>query len=126
MEKGKTKTKITFQIVSEYDQTLEKFVERVSRYLRDYLAISYDFSDIRKFSTNKELDLVLGDIIPPSFVLGKEENIKTIEYHLFDYPSVEDIIKEVNFEVYGESLVQIPNSDIIYIIKIISDFSCLK
>lgn len=122
MEKGKTKTKITFQIVSEYDQTLEKFVERASRYLRDYLSISYDFSDIRKFSTNKELDLVLGDIIPPDLVC-EGEVIQYLIFNLFDYQNVEDIIKEINVEVYGESLVQIPDSDIIYIIKIISDFS---
>jgi len=79
--------------------------------------------NFRKVPKIREMDLVFGDIIPPSFVLGSEENIKTFEYYLFDYPTVEDIIKEVNVEVYGESLIQIPDSDIIYIIKIISDFS---
>ena len=122
MEKGKTKTKITFQIVSEYDQTLEKFVERVSRYLRDYLAISYDFSDIRKFSTNKELDLVLGDIIPPLAVFEKEV-VHFLIYNLFDFQSVDDIIKEINEEIYGESLIEIPNENKSYVVKIVSDFS---
>ena len=121
--KEKTKSQVTLQLVSIYDSTHEHYVERVSRYLRDSLSVTYDFMHFRKVPKNREMDLVFGDIIPPSFVLDSEENIKTIEYHLFDYPSVEDIIKEVNVEVYGEELVQIPDSDIIYIIKIVSDFS---
>src|SRR5210317_1548812 len=121
---GNNTYQITLQLVSIYDMTHEHYVERVSRYLRDSLSVTYDFMNFRNVpNKNREMDLVFGDIIPPSFVLGKEENIKTIEYHLFDYPSVEDIIKEVNVEVYGKSLVQIPDSDIIYIIKIVSDFS---
>ena len=121
---GNNTYQITLQLVSLYDMTHEHYVERVSRYLRDSLSVTYHFMNFRKVPKNREMDLVFGDIIPPSFVLGSEENIKTIEYHLFDYPSVEDIIKEVNVEVYGKSLVQIPNSKIIYIIKIISDLSC--
>ena len=121
--KEKTKSQVTLQLVSLYDMTHEHYVERVSRYLRDSLSVTYNFMNFRKVPKNREMDLVFGDIIPPSFVFGSGENIKTIEYHLFDYPTVEDIIKEVNVEVYGESLVQIPDSDIIYIIKIISDFS---
>ena len=122
METGKTKTQITFQITSEYDRTLEEFVERVSRYLRDYLSISYDFSDIRKFSTNKALDLVLGDIIPPELVC-EGQVIHYLIFNLFDYQSVEDIIKDINIEIYGENLVTIPDPNKSYVIKIVSDFS---
>jgi len=122
--KGKTKSQVTLQLVSLYDMTHEHYVERVSRYLRDSLSVTYDFMNFRKVPKTREMDLVFGDIIPPSFVLGSEENVRTIEYHLFDYPSVEDIIKEVNVEVYGENLVTIPDSNKIYIIKIVSDFSC--
>jgi len=122
--KGKTKSQVTLQLVSIYDMTHEHYVERVSRYLRDSLSVTYDFMNFRKVPKTREMDLVFGDIIPPSFVLGSEENVRTIEYHLFDYLSVEDIIKEVNVEVYGENLVTIPDSNKIYIIKIVSDFSC--
>ena len=122
METGKTKTQITFQVSSEYDSSLEKFVERVSRYLREYISISYDFSDIRKFSTNKELDLVLGDIIPPDLVC-EGQVIHYLIYNLFDYPSVEEIIKDINEEIYGKSLVEIPDQNKSYVVKIISNFS---
>ena len=122
METGRTKTQITFQVSSEYDRTLESFVERVSRYLREYISISYDFSDIRKFSTNKELDLVLGDIIPPDLVC-EGQVIQYLVFNLFDYRNVEEIIKEVNVEVYGESLVEIPDENKSYVVKIISNFS---
>lgn len=121
---GNNTYQITLQLVSLYDMTHEHYVERVSRYLRDSLSVTYHFMNFRNVRKNREMDLVLGDIIPPSFVLGSEENVRTIEYHLFDYPSVEDIIKEVNVEVYGENLVTIPDSNKIYIIKIVSDFSC--
>jgi len=97
-------------------------VERVSRYLREYISISYDFSDIRKFSTNKELDLVLGDIIPPDLVC-EGQVIHYLIYNLFDYPSVEEIIKDVNVEIYGQSLVEIPDQNKSYVVKIISNFS---
>lgn len=123
METGRTKTQITFQVSSEYDRTIESFVERVSRYLREYISISYDFSDIRKFSTNKELDLVLGDIIPPDLVC-EGQVIHYLVFNLFDYRNVEEIIKEVNIEVYGKSLVEIPDENKSYVVKIISDLSC--
>lgn len=121
--KEKTKSQVTLQLISIYDMTHEHYVERVSRYLRDSLSVIYDFMNFRKVPKTRSISLVFGDIIPPSFVFGPKENVRILEYHLFDYPTVEDIIKEVNVEVYGESLVQIPDSDIIYIIKIISDFS---
>jgi len=68
------------------------------------------------------MDIVLGDIEPPSY-FSLDKNIHYLEFYLFDYSSVEDIIKDINIEVYGESLVEIPDTKNIYIIKIISDFS---
>ena len=119
---GKTKSQITLQLVSIYDRTIEAYVQRVSNYLRDSLSITYEFMDLKNFENKNEMDIVLGDIEPPSY-FSLDKNIHYLEFYLFDYSSVEDIIKEINIEVYGESLVEIPNTKNIYIIKIISDFS---
>ena len=122
MSTGKTKSQITLQLVSVYDRTLEQYVERVSNYLRDSLSITYEFIDLKNFENKNEMDIVLGDIEPPSY-FSLNKNIHYLEFYLFDYSSVEDIIKDINIEVYGESLVEIPDTKNIYIIKIISDFS---
>ena len=119
---GKTKSQITLQLVSVYDSTIEHYVERVSNYLRDSLSITYEFIDLKNYENKNEMDIVLGDIEPPSY-FSLDKNIHYLEFYLFDYSSVEDIIKDINIEVYGESLVEIPDTKNIYIIKIISDFS---
>ena len=117
-----TKSQITLQLVSVYDSTIERYVERVSNYLRDSLSITYEFIDLKNYENKNEMDIVLGDIEPPSY-FSLNKNIHYLEFYLFDYSSVEDIIKEINIEVYGESLVEIPDTKNSYIIKIISDFS---
>ena len=117
-----TKSQITLQLVSVYDRTLEHYVERVSNYLRDSLSITYEFIDLKNYENKNEMDIVLGDIEPPSY-FSLDKNIRYLEFYLFDYSSVEDIIKDINIELYGESLVEIPDTKNIYIIKIISDFS---
>ena len=122
MSTGKTKSQITLQLVSVYDRTLEQYVERVSNYLRDSLSITYEFIDLKNFENKNEMDIVLGDIEPPSY-FSLDKNIHYLKFYLFDYSSVEDIIKDINIEVYGESFVEIPDTKNIYIIKIISDFS---
>ena len=122
MNTGHTKSQITLQLVSVYDRTIEHYVERVSSYLRDSLSITYEFIDLKNYENKNEMDIVLGDIEPPSY-FGLNKNIHYLDFYLFDYSSVEDIIKDINIEVYGESLVEIPDTKNIYIIKIISDFS---
>ena len=122
MSTGKTKSQITLQLVSVYDRTLEQYVERVSNYLRDSLSITYEFIDLKNFENKNEMDIVLGDIEPPSY-FSLDKDIHYLEFYLFDYSSVEDIIKDINIEVYGVSLVEIPDTKNIYIIKIVSDFS---
>ena len=122
MNTGHTKSQITLQLVSVYDRTIEHYVERVSSYLRDSLSITYEFIDLKNYENKNEMDIVLGDIEPPSY-FSLNKNIHYLDFYLFDYSSVEDIIKDINIEVYGESLVEIPDTKNIYIIKIISDFS---
>ena len=115
----KHKYHITFQMVSLYDQSLEKFVERTSNHLRDSLSIIYDYSDLK---INTDRSILLGDIEPPNEYY-RELELHYLIFNLFDYSSVEEIIKDINEEIYGENLVTIPNTNKSYIIKIISDFS---
>lgn len=110
---------ITFQMVSLYDQTLEKFVERISNHLRDSLSIIYEYSDLK---IDIEKTILLGDIEPPNHYY-KDLELHYLIFNLFDYRNVEEIIKEINEEIYGENLVTIPDPKKSYVIKIVSDFS---
>lgn len=116
---GKNTYQITFQMVSLYDQTSEKFVTRVSNHLRDTLGVMYEFPDL---NIDKNKNILLGDVEPPSEYYSDLELYYLI-YNLFDYQNVEEIIKEINQEIYGENLVTIPDPNKSYVIKIVSDFS---
>ena len=106
-------------MVSLYDQTSEKFVTRISNHLRDSLSIIYDFPDLK---IHKNMNILLGDVEPPSEYYSDLE-LHYLIYNLFNYQNVEEIIKEINQEIYGENLVTIPDPNKSYIIKIVSDFS---
>ena len=116
---GNNTYQITFQMVSLYDETSEKFITRISNHLRDSLSIIYDYSDLK---INTDRSILLGDIEPPSHYY-KDLELHYLVFNLFSYPSVEEIIKEINQEIYGENLVTIPDPNKSYIIKIVSDFS---
>ena len=117
---GNNTYQITFQMVSLYDQTSEKFVTRISNHLRDTLGIIYEFSNLK---IDKKKNILLGDVEPPSEYY-KDLELHYLIYNLFDYQNVEEIIKEINQEIYGVNLVTIPDPNKSYIIKIVSDFSC--
>ena len=116
---GNNTYQITFQMVSLYDQTSEKFLTRVSNHLRDTLGIMYEFSNLK---IDKNKNILLGDVEPPSDYYSDLE-LNYLIYNLFDYQNVEDIIRDINIEIYGENLVTIPDPNKSYIIKIVSDFS---
>lgn len=116
---GNNTYQITFQMVSLYDQTSEKFVTRISNHLRDSLSIIYDFPDLK---IHKNMNILLGDVEPPSEYYSDLE-LHYLIYNLFNYQNVEEIIKEINQEIYGENLVTIPDPNKSYILKIVSDFS---
>lgn len=107
-------------MVSLYDQTSEKFVTRISNHLRDSLSIIYDFPDLK--INNKNMNILLGDVEPPSEYYS-DLDLYYLVFNLFDYQNVEEIIREINEEIYGENLVTIPDPNKSYIIKIVSDFS---
>lgn len=115
----KHKYQITFQMVSLYDQSLEKFVTRISNHLRDTLGVMYEFSDL-KIDTDR--NILLGDVEPPSKYYSDLE-LHYLIFNLFDYQSVEAIIRDINEEIYGENLVTLPDPNKSYIIQIVSDFS---
>ena len=117
---GNNTYQLTFQMVSLYDQTSEKFVTRISNHLRDSLSIIYDFPDLK--INNKNMNILLGDVEPPSEYYS-DLDLYYLVFNLFDYQNVEEIIKEINQEIYGENLVTIPDPNKSYIIKIVSDFS---
>ena len=118
---GNNTYQLTFQMVSLYDQTSEKFVTRISNHLRDSLSIIYDFPDLK--INNKNMNILLGDVEPPSQYY-KDLDLYYLVFNLLDYQNVEEIIKEINQEIYGENLVTIPDPNKSYIIKIVSNFSC--
>ena len=117
---GNNTYQITFQMVSLYDETSEKFITRISNHLRDSLSIIYDFPDLK---IHKNMNILLGDVEPPSEYYS-DLDLYYLVFNLFDYQNVEEIIKEINQEIYGENLVTIPYPNKSYIIKIVSDFSC--
>ena len=120
MSTGINTYQITFQMVSLYDSSSEKFVQRVSNHLRDTLGVIYEFANLQ-IDTDKII--LLGDVEPPNHYY-KDLELNYLIYNLFDYQNVEEIIKEINQEIYGENLVTIPDPNKSYIIKIVSDFSC--
>ena len=117
---GDNTYQITFQMVSLYDSSAEKFLTRISNHLRDTLGVMYEFPDLKIY---KNMNILLGDVEPPNHYY-KDLELHYLIYNLFDYQNVEEIIKEINQEIYGENLVTIPDPNKSYIIKIVSDFSC--
>ena len=117
---GNKTYQITFQMVSLYDSSVEKFVERISNHLRDTLGVMYEFPDLKIY---KNMNIILGDVEPPNHYY-KDLELHYLIYNLFDYQYADEIIREINQEIYGDDLVTIPDPNKSYIIKIVSDFSC--
>ena len=92
MSTGNNTYQITFQMVSLYDQTAETFVQRVSNHLRDTLGVMYEFPDLK---IHKNMNILLGDVEPPNHYY-KDLELNYLIYNLFDYTSVEEIIREIN------------------------------
>ena len=82
--------------------------------------IIYEYSDLK--INNKNMNILLGDVEPPNNYYNDLE-LNYLTFNLLDYTSVEEIIREINEEIYGENLVTIPDPNKSYIVKIVSDFS---
>jgi hypothetical protein len=95
------------QYSSLLDSTVFKTVSRVTDQLRDLY-----------YSHKVHLDIpqTIGDIIPT--IRGKK--VIELKYEVLNESDVESIINRVNFDIFGESLVEIPNPEFNYVIKIVS------
>ena len=94
------------QYSSLLDSTVFKTVSRVTDQLRNL------------YYTHKvHLDgpQTIGDIIPNI----RKKEVLELEYEVLNESDVEFVINRVNYDIFGDSLVEIPNPEFIYIIKIV-------
>ena len=99
-------TSLNLQYSSLLDSTVFKTVSRVTDQLRDLY-----------YTDKVHLDgpQTIGDIIP---TIRKKEVLE-LEYEVLNDSDVESVINRVNYDIFGDSLVEIPNPEFIYIIKIV-------
>ena len=98
------------QYSSILDSTVFKTVSRVTDQLRDLY-----YSDKGYFDTPQ----TIGDIIPT--IKPKKEVIE-LEYEVLNESDVESVINRMNFDIFGSSLVEIPNTEFTYVIKVVCYF----
>jgi hypothetical protein len=93
------------QYSSVLDSTVFKTVSRVTDQLRNlYYSSEVHFDTLQ----------TIGDIIP---TIRKKEVIE-LEYEVLNESDVESIINRVNFDIFGDSLVEIPDPNNTYSIFI--------
>jgi hypothetical protein len=98
---------LNLQYSSLLDSTVFKTVSRVTDQLRNlYYSSEVNFDTLQ----------TIGDIIP---TISKKEVI-VFQYEVLNESDVEFVINRVNCDIFGDSLVEIPNPEFIYIIKIVS------
>jgi hypothetical protein len=96
---------LTFQFISLYDRTIFHFVERVTQHLRESI---YILKDERLNGIGESL--TLGDIIPEKYLSTKSN---WYIYQLDQYQDLEDIIQQLNQDLYGTNLTDIPEVDVV-------------
>ena len=105
---------LSFQSISFYDRTIFHFVERVTQHLRESIYILND----EKLNRIKE-SVTLGDIIPDKYLSAESRHFV---YLLQDYSDVEDIILQLNKDIFGDNLTDIPDSEIDVVVKFVYNF----
>jgi hypothetical protein len=99
---------LNLQYSSLLDSTVFKTVSRVTDQLRNlYYSSEVNFDTLQ----------TIGDIIP---TISKKEVIE-FQYEVLNESDVESVINRMNFDIFGSSLVQIPDPELIYVIKIVSN-----
>ena len=115
MEESLKTNSFTFQFISFYDRTIFHFVEMVTQHLRESI---YRLNDERL--NGIEESLTLGDIIPEKY-LSKKSNWYI--YQIDQNKNVEDIILQVNKDIFGEDLIEIPDPENDLVVKFVYNFS---
>ena len=117
MEESQNTNTFKLQFISWYDSTLFHFVERVTKHLRESIYLLLDESQILKNTTDS---IILGDIISEKFLSSESRHFV---YFLEDYNALDEIINQLNMDIIGEELADIPDSDIDLVVKIVYNFS---
>jgi hypothetical protein len=99
--------KIIFQYNSYLDSSVFKTVSRLSDQLKE--VIYFNLEDLKE-------DQTIGDINP--IMKSDANNLKELNYELRSESEVENVIRQINFDIFGDSLVEIPDPNNTYSIFI--------
>ena len=111
MDQFKTQENLTFQFISFYDRTIFHFVERVTQHLRESIYVILEES-----INNSHESVTLGDIIPDKYLSTESRHFV---YLLQDYSDVEDIILQLNKDIFREDLIEIPDTENDIVVKFV-------
>ena len=106
---------LTFQFTNCYDRNNLEFTNRLTQHLRESIYILTD----EKLNGIKE-SLTLGDIIPERY-LSSDSNWYI--YKMDQYQDVEDIIQQLNQDLYGTNLIEMPDPEIDVVVKFVHGFN---
>jgi hypothetical protein len=99
--------KIIFQYNSCLDSSVFKTVSRLTDQIQE--VIYFKLEDFQE-------DQTIGDIIP--IMKSEDHKLKELNYELWTESEVENVIRQINHDVFGPSLVDVPNSNTHFSIKI--------
>ena len=114
MEESLKTNSFTFQFILFYDRTIFHFVERLTRHLQETI------DSFRDDSFNESnVSITLGDIILENFL---SEKSKHLVYLIDDYENIEDIILQLNKDIFGQNLIDIPDPEVDVVVKFVYNF----
>lgn len=107
MKKGLNNLMITFYYNSYLDSSVFKTVSRLSDQLKEVIYFKLE---------NFKEDQTIGDIGPK--IKSGTHNFKDLNYELRSESDVENVIRQINHDVFGPSLVEVPDSNTYFSIRI--------
>jgi hypothetical protein len=115
MEESLKTNSFTFQFISWYDRTIFHFVERLTRHLQETID---SFRDDSFHESN--VSITLGDIILENFL---SEKSKHLVYLIDDYENIDEIINQLNLDIFGTNLTDIPDPENDVVVKFVHGFN---